>query len=1478
MKRTLSLVISFVLVLSIIPMGLLKITASAATSGYYTYTVSNGEATITDCKTSISGAVTVPAMLGGFSVTGIGESAFEDCTNLTSIALPDSVTSIGGEAFYKCTGLTSITIPDSVTSIGTNAFAYCSSLKYNQYDNGEYLGNATNPYVVLCDTVSSSITSIEIHETTKVIGYFAFLHCNSLTCVSIPDGVTTIGERAFYNCTGPTSITIPDSVTGIGDLAFYECTGLTSITIPDGVTSIGERAFYKCTGLTSATIGNGVTSIGNDAFDGCIRLQSVTIGNGVVSIGSYAFEGCTSLISVTIPDSVTSIGDWAFYNCSNLSSVTIGDGLTSIGYSTFYGCTGLTSVTIGNSVTIIGSEAFSGCTSLKSVAIPDSVTSIANGAFFKCASLTSVSIPDSVTSIDSGAFYGCTGLTTVMIGDGVTEIDTNAFEYCAKLEHVWYSGSENDRGNIVINDGNTYLENATWHYNYCGSENHIYDSACDIDCNACGYERTDFHVYENSCDTDCNECGAVRSITHTYDHDCDAVCNICGYERSVPDHIYTNSCDTDCNECGAVRSTTHTYDNACDTTCNVCRHVRETSHVYDNADDVTCNVCKQTLAPVAPTLESVTDTTVTLVAVAGYQYSMDGRNWQNSNVFTGLQPNYSYRFYQRVAETEENLVSPASSPLSVTTDKHLPGVPEDFTFLKITDTSVTLNEVRDCEYSIDGRNWQTSPVFTGLIPGTQYTFYQRIAEDSQNYASDYAVLHITTYSKLGIITYDPNGGQNVPDATTGGISDQTPTRSGYRFVGWALTADTYAVYTPGDPYNQQEDIVLYAAWAELCDVCDGEVYYYGKCLTCLGSGDWTETCSSCGGVGSITREETCSADNCFDGTYIADGVTRKCFTCKGTGKVTKTSDCSNCQNGKVYHDCVMCGGDGYRDRECEQCMSGVQGFTPEAPEMPKLQSISNNTVVLVDYPTCEYSLDGRTWQDSNVFSNLNANTQYVFYQRYKATTYTNHSNTSPALTVKTLKERLQPPQPPVLQSKTFSEVILEKVAGCEYSLDGINWQSDNVFADLLPSTSYTFYCRFAETSTHLHSYASDGLTVVTEQLPSYNVVFLDWDSTVLSTKTYWHGDEVIAPADPTKAADNVYSYIFIGWDKEIVNCIDNATYTAIYSPVYIDYTVVFQNWDGSILSTQTYHYGENVIVPGDPAKAADNVYSYSFSGWDKEVLNCTGHATYTATYTSVYNEYSVVFKDWNGAVLSAATYNWGDEIVVPKNPVREKDEQYEYIFDCWDNEVVNCAGDATYTAVYTAKPLVPTAITSSKYTISGSTISKVGVGTSVSTFVSNLNESKFAKVYQGTTEATGSALIGTGMEVKLTDGNIVGATATVIVTGDTNGDGKITITDMLAVKAHLLKKSTLDGAAAQAGDTSGDNALSITDFLQMKAHILGKSQVEPKSVTIEVHTVSVIEDVEPATQASGETAVVVAVLKVTQIDAIVPEKKILICV
>jgi hypothetical protein len=374
------------------------------------------------------------------SVTSIGNSAFANCSGLTSITIPDSVMSINNNAFYRCSGLTSVTIGSGVTSIGVSAFWECTSL-----------------------------TSIIIPDGVTGISNQTFSGCSSLTSVTIPNSVTSIGNMAFSNC-GLTSVTIPNSVTSIGNMAFIECFSLTSVTIPDSVMSIGNDAFNKCTSLTTIKWGVGVTSLGQNAFLGCTSLSATELPDSILTMGSNCFSqsgltslriptrctkipfglftGCTSLISVELHDKITTIGKRAFWDCISLTSIEIPDSVTSFAdneynwqsnkHWIFQNCTSLEKVVIGNGLSTIPPETFYNCSKLKDVTISDSVTSIGDYAF-NATAIISLPVTEHVTNIGNGAFAYCQALTDVEIPSSVQTIGNYVFRDCGNLKSVIFN-------------------------------------------------------------------------------------------------------------------------------------------------------------------------------------------------------------------------------------------------------------------------------------------------------------------------------------------------------------------------------------------------------------------------------------------------------------------------------------------------------------------------------------------------------------------------------------------------------------------------------------------------------------------------------------------------------------------------------------------------------------------------------------------------------------------------------------------------------------------------------------------------------------------------------------------------------------------------------------------------------------------------------------------------------------------------------
>ena len=226
------------------------------------------------------GDITIPSVLGGSIVDRIGDRAFMDCNQITSVTMSDSVKSIGSHAFRHCTQLQDVRMSPNITSLGEYAFHDCPSL-----------------------------TGIIIPNGVSTIERNTFYGCDSLTDITIPEGVVSIGRMAFYSC-GLENITLFEGVTTIGVGAFFECK-VKEVVIPTSVTNIEAQAFSYCESLTSVII-KGSPCLGRRAFEWCASLKSVCFLSEIKGIGDGVFTGCTSIkemeFSGTIPEGIENSG------------------------------------------------------------------------------------------------------------------------------------------------------------------------------------------------------------------------------------------------------------------------------------------------------------------------------------------------------------------------------------------------------------------------------------------------------------------------------------------------------------------------------------------------------------------------------------------------------------------------------------------------------------------------------------------------------------------------------------------------------------------------------------------------------------------------------------------------------------------------------------------------------------------------------------------------------------------------------------------------------------------------------------------------------------------------------------------------------------------------------------------------------------------------------------------------------------------
>ena len=275
----------------------------------------------------------------------------------------------------------------------------------------------------------------------------------------------------------------------------------------------------------------------------------------------------------------------------------------------------------------------------------------------------------------------------------------------------------------------------------------------------------------------------------------------------------------------------------------------------------------------------------------------------------------------------------------------------------------------------------------------------------------------------------------------------------------------------------------------------------------------------------------------------------------------------------------------------------------------------------------------------------------------------------------------------------FSNIRVYEVGAVE---DGVSYETTkavtyNTTIGTLPTPTrdgYTFLGWYTADGTQVKDTdtAKDGITYVTSkwEAKKYTVTWVAGDTT--TTETYTHGaTPSYKNGTPTKADDDKYTYTFTGWDKTFSPVTGDITYTAQFSAESKGYTITWENWDGTVLETDTsVTPGTTPKYDGDePTKTGDAQFSYTFTGWSPAVGAATSDKTYTAQFSQTTNQYKVTWKNWDGTVLKTETLKYGSTPTPPANPTRADTDQFTYTFTGW-GDVVSVTGDATYTAQFSS--------------------------------------------------------------------------------------------------------------------------------------------------------------------------------------------------
>lgn len=1314
--------------------------------------------------------LTLPTTLGGYPLVKVGNMGVANCTSLTSIVIPANILELSDYAFSGCTGLVTVTIPATCLHVGNYAFNGCTS-----------------------------IITTTIAEGVKYVGDYAFFNCKNLQEIVIPDSCEYLGQSAFYNCSGMKSATIGITVPTIEDYTFMNCSSLETIVVGLNVTSIGNYAFKNCTSIGRITLRKGLVSIGDGAFMNCSAISRVTLAATITDIGSYAFYGCSSLGSVTIPAAVTTIRQSTFENCTSLTTASYNGTVEIIENRAFYG-TAVSAFEFKNGLARIGSDAFAK-TALTNVVLPDSLTVIGQHVFDHC-QLTSISMPSCVkldtncirifenngkdmvvtirfvndTVLDDYLLYN-SGAKQVVLENGIekignytfaknvfaeidlpetlTDIGDYAFYLCENLNNVYIPKNTDNIGaytfaktfamsDIYMPDSLQNIgEYAFWKddsevlhkvltvtiYNNCGN---ICDSLFATQHMQNVVVGDSIKTIGNSVFANCPNLisavigNGVESIGNDNFAQCPKLTMVTignsvktiGNRNFVAcpklETIFIGNAvetigDNNFEECPklemvSVPDTVQTFgqnnflnDNS------VTLKIRKVDgtiddHVYqDNLLFVTTVLIEDGITVIGE-YAFYNDTSVQVVSVPNSvntigQYAFYNCNSiKEINIPNGVTAIRSHTFFG--CASLENIVTPDSVTLI-----------EDYAFYGCVEAK-NLTISNNCKSIGDNAFYNCKSITALEIPSsvtkigsyafrsciliTELDFSDNVDDIGECAFYDCNALRIVRLGKRVTELKDRMfyGCVNLTDLYVNAPLSFIDELAFYGAEDVTIRCgrDDYMIaFFEENGLNYEIDESLIYEYKVVFKDADGNIlssalYKYGETVTIpvppqkdsdntytYVFKDWGKDVTTVGGNAeynatytSIFIEYIVVFKN-YDGTLLSSNSYHYGDTIAEPNTPIKPAD-----NTFIYNFIGW-------DKPIIACNGNIEYtavFTPEYINYSVIFKDDNgdtllskqyhygDTIELPAIPTKSpdntFTYVFKSW-DKDVESTCIGNVEYIAVY---ASTYIDYIVKFLNYDGSVLSEKQYHYGDTIVAPKTP-----QKQADNTYIYNFSGWDNSATVCN----GNMTFVALF------------------TPEYIEYKIVFKNYDNAILSESYYHYGDSIVKPTIPTKPSDKIYDYVFDGWNKAVSICKNDETFIAQFVSRYIEYEVIFKNYDGIIISRNTYHYGESIIVPDAPTRQSDQIGSYKFAGWDKDIEVCNGDIDYNATYEITYIKYIVVFKDDNGSELLRAMYHYGDAVVIPTTPVKSADNTYTYSFTAWDNEVSNtCVGNAEYTAMYTA--------------------------------------------------------------------------------------------------------------------------------------------------------------------------------------------------